>query len=254
MHNEAKEKLIVALDVKTSDEALKLVAALGGSVGMFKIGSQLFTSAGPELVKEIVADGNRVFLDLKFHDIPHQVAGATRAAAELGVSLLTVHAAGGFEMLRRAAEEVKQLAGRENLTRVIAVTVLTSIDAGALRQIGMTADPVESVIRLATLAKSAGVDGVVASPQEVAKLRASMGKSDFLIVTPGIRPGDADQGTFVDDQKRVATPASALSAGADYLVVGRPITEANDVVAAAKAIVQQMEDAIDFQGRGTTAI
>ncbi|HEX6732298.1 MAG TPA: orotidine-5'-phosphate decarboxylase [Pyrinomonadaceae bacterium] len=245
MNKTAREKLIVALDVPTSGEALELVNVLSGSVGMFKIGSQLFTSVGPELVKRIVDAGNRVFLDLKFHDIPNQVAGATRAAAELGVSLLTVHASGGSEMLRRAAEAVKQ-AGREKLTRVVAVTVLTSIDSTVLNQIGMNAIPVESVKRLAGLAESAGVDGVVASPQEVAMLRSTVGRRDFLIVTPGIRPQVANEGgqTFVEDQKRVATPASALAAGADYLVVGRPITEAKDVVAAAETIVQQMEGVV----------
>jgi orotidine-5'-phosphate decarboxylase len=245
MNKKAREKLIVALDVRTSGEALELVGTLGRSVGMFKIGSQLFTSAGPDLVKQIVTSGNRVFLDLKFHDIPHQVAGATRAAAELGVSLLTVHAAGGSEMLSSAADAAKQ-AGRENQTRVLAVTVLTSIDANGLNQIGMKANPIESVTRLALLAESAGVDGVVASPQEVAVLRSSVGKRDFLIVTPGIRPQvvDADGNQFVEDQKRVATPGFALAAGADYLVVGRPITEAKDVVAAAEGIVKQMEGAI----------
>jgi orotidine-5'-phosphate decarboxylase len=242
MNKTAREKLIVALDVPTSDEALELVNTLSGSVGMFKIGSQLFTSVGPELVRKIVGAGNRVFLDLKFHDIPNQVAGATRAAAELGVSLLTVHASGGSEMLRRATEAVKQ-AGREKLTKVVAVTVLTSIDSSVLNQIGVNANPQESVKRLAGLAESAGVDGVVASPQEVAMLRSSIGRPDFLIVTPGIRPQVVEEGsqTFVEDQKRVATPASALAAGADYLVVGRPITEAKDVVGAAKAIIKQME-------------
>jgi orotidine-5'-phosphate decarboxylase len=246
MNKEAKEKLIVALDVKTSPEALELVNALEGSVGMFKIGSQLFTSAGPDLVKKIVGAGNRVFLDLKFHDIPHQVAGATRAAAELGVSMLTVHASGGAEMLRRAADAVKEVAGRENLTRVVAVTVLTSIDSTSLKEIGMNANPTDSVTRLAALAESAGVDGVVASPQEVAVLRSSIGRRDFLLVTPGIRPQFAgeDAPEFVEDQKRVATPGSALAAGADYLVVGRPITEARDVVAAAEAIVKQMGDVV----------
>jgi orotidine-5'-phosphate decarboxylase len=243
MNKTAKDKLIVALDIATSDEALEIVSALSGSVGMFKIGSQLFTSAGPELVKKILGAGNRVFLDLKFHDIPHQVAGATRAAAELGVSLLTVHASGGFEMLRRAAEAVKEVAARENVTKVVAVTVLTSIDATTLNQIGMNADPTDSVMRLASLAETAGVDGVVASPQEVAMLRSTIGRRDFLVVTPGIRPEVLDEGrqAFVEDQKRVATPQSALNAGADYLVVGRPITEAKDVVAAAAAVVKQME-------------
>ena len=244
MSKEAKENLIVALDVQTANEALRLVDALTGSVGMFKVGSQLFTTAGPDLVRKIVAAGNRVFLDLKFHDIPHQVGGATRAAAELGVSLLTVHAAGGREMLKRAANAVQQVSQGEDRTRVLAVTVLTSIDGEVLSQIGMAdSDPAESVKRLALLVESSGVDGVVASPQEVKMLRASLSRRDFLIVTPGIRPDveNSEREAFRDDQKRVATPAAALSAGADYLVVGRPITEAKDVVAAAEAIVSQME-------------
>lgn len=246
MNKTTKEKLIVALDVPTPHEALELVGALGGSVGMFKIGSQLFTTAGPELVKKIVGAGNRVFLDLKFHDIPHQVAGATRAAAELGVSMLTVHAAGGTEMLKRAADAVKQVPGGENVTRVVAVTVLTSIDSTVLSQIGMSANPVESVTRLAALAEAAGVDGVVASPQEVAVIRSSAGRSDFLLVTPGIRPQAAgtEWQAFAEDQKRVATPGSALAAGADYLVVGRPITGAKDVVAAAHNILKEMEEVL----------
>ena len=254
MSKEAKEKLIAALDVKTANEALDLVDALTGSVGMFKVGSQLFTTAGPDIVRKIVAAGNRVFLDLKFHDIPHQVGGATRAAAELGVSLLTVHAAGGREMLQRAAEAAQQVAEGEHRTRVLAVTVLTSIDADTLSQIGMTGnDSTESVKRLAVLAESAGVDGVVASPQEVGMLRASLSRRDFLIVTPGIRPEveNSEGELFMEDQKRVATPGAAVSAGADYLVVGRPITEAKDVVGAAQAIVRQIEASLAKQGRGT---
>ena len=234
------EKLIVALDVDTPAEALSLVNQLQGVAGMFKIGSQLFTLAGPSIVKEVVASGAKVFLDLKFHDIPHQVAGAARSAAQLGVSLFTLHASGGAEMMRRAVEAVAEVAGKEGTARpaVLAVSVLTSIDATTLSQIGVNSSPEESVLRLVKLAEQAGVDGVVASPQEAANIRMSVAKRGFLIVTPGIRPARKDAGA--DDQRRVATPAAALAAGADYLVVGRPITAAADPVAAARAIVSEM--------------
>lgn len=235
------DKLIVALDVETPDDALALVKQLGDVAGMFKIGSQLFTLSGPQIVKDVVASGARVFLDLKFHDIPHQVAGAARSAAQLGVSLFTVHASGGAEMMRRAAEAVAEVAERENIARpaVLAVSVLTSMDANALAQIGINSSPEESVLRLVKLAEQFGVDGVVASPQEAKTIRASVGSRKFLIVTPGIRPS----GGGGDDQRRVATPEAALKAGADYLVVGRPITAAPDPVAAAHQIAAEMERA-----------
>jgi orotidine-5'-phosphate decarboxylase len=205
---------------------------------MFKIGSQLFTLAGPQFVKDIVASGARVFLDLKFHDIPHQVAGAARSAAQLGVSLFTVHASGGSEMMRRAVEAASEVAEREGTNRsaVLAVSVLTSMDANTLSQIGVNSSPEESVLRLVKLAEQSGVDGVVASPQEAATIRATVANRKFLIVTPGIRPAGNDAG----DQRRVATPAAALAAGADYLVVGRPITAAADPVAAARQILSDM--------------
>jgi orotidine-5'-phosphate decarboxylase len=243
----AKDRLIVALDVPGTSEALNLVSLLRESVGMFKVGSQLFTSAGPDLVRKIVEAGNRVFLDLKFHDIPHQVAAATRAAAELEVTMLTVHAAGGFEMMTRAAEAANEVAARKNKpkTKIIGVTVLTSVDSTVLTQIGMGSNPIDSVTRLASLAASANLDGVVASPQEAAAVRSSITRPGFLIVTPGIRPSTgSDSGQFADDQKRVATPASAVSAGTDYLVVGRPITGAKDVIAAAQVIINQIEEAL----------
>ena len=234
-------KLIVALDVDSPAQALVLVKELGPVVGMFKIGSQLFTLAGPQIVRDVVASGAKVFLDLKFHDIPHQVAGAARSAAQLGVSLFTVHASGGAEMMRRAAEAVADVAEREGTTRpaVLAVSVLTSMDASALAQIGITSSPEESVLRLVKLAEQSGVDGVVASPQETEKIRATVAKRQFLIVTPGIRPA----GGGGDDQRRVATPEAALRAGADYLVVGRPITAASDPVAAAQQIAAEMQRA-----------
>lgn len=233
------DKLIVALDVDTPAQALSLVEQLRGVAGMFKVGSQLFTLAGPQIVKDIVGSGAKVFLDLKFHDIPHQVAGAARSATELGVSLFTLHASGGTEMMRRAVEAVTETAERLGTTRpaVLAVTVLTSIDAETLKQIGVSSTPEESVLRLARLAEHAGVDGVVASPQEAAQIRTSVTNPEFLIVTPGIRPAS---GNATDDQRRVSTPAAALAAGASYLVVGRPITAAADPAAAAREIVAEM--------------
>jgi orotidine-5'-phosphate decarboxylase len=235
------DKLIVALDVDTPAEAHSLVQQLQGVAGMFKIGSQLFTLAGPQIVKDVISSGAKVFLDLKFHDIPHQVAGSARSAAQLGVSLFTVHASGGMEMMQRAVEAVSQVAERDGTPRakVLAVSVLTSMDASTLAQIGVNSSPEESVRRLVKLAAQAGVDGVVASPQEARDIRASAGSQDFLIVTPGIRPANKDAAT--DDQRRVATPAAALRAGASYLVVGRPITSAADPVAAAREIAAEME-------------
>ncbi|HEY3580428.1 MAG TPA: orotidine-5'-phosphate decarboxylase [Pyrinomonadaceae bacterium] len=237
------EKLIVALDVDTPAQALSLAQQLRDVAGMFKIGSTLFTLAGPQVVKDIIDSGAKVFLDLKFHDIPHQVAGAARSAAQLGVSLFTVHASGGAEMMRRAVEAVAEVAEREGTPRakVLAVSVLTSIDADTLAQIGVNSSPEESVLRLVRLAEQSGVDGVVASPQEAARIRATVTDRELLIVTPGIRPTENDIG----DQRRVSTPAAALAAGADYLVVGRPITAAADPVAAARRIAAEMQQAMN---------
>jgi orotidine-5'-phosphate decarboxylase len=244
------DKLIVALDVDTPAEALSLVNELREVAGMFKIGSQLFTLAGPQIVKDVVASGAKVFLDLKFHDIPHQVAGAARSAAQLGVSMFTLHASGGVEMMRRAAEAVSDVADKTGIARpsVLAVSVLTSIDAGTLQQIGVNSNPAESVLRLVRLAEQAGVDGVVASPEEAATIRATVAQK-FLIVTPGIRP--ATKGATPDDQRRVATPEAALNAGADYLVVGRPITAAPDRLAAAREIAAEMQHAQTKERSGT---
>jgi orotidine-5'-phosphate decarboxylase len=237
------DKLIVALDVETPVEALSLVEQLRDVAGMFKIGSQLFTLAGPQIVKDIISSGAKVFLDLKFHDIPHQVAGAARSAAQLGVSMFTVHASGGTEMMRRAVEAVSEVAEREHSPRaaVLAVSVLTSMDANTLSQIGVNSSPEDSVLRLVKLAEQAGADGVVASPQEAQNICSTVATPNFLIVTPGIRPAGKNAGA--DDQRRVATPAAALSAGASYLVVGRPITAAADPVAAAREIAAEMERA-----------
>jgi orotidine-5'-phosphate decarboxylase len=239
------EKLIVALDVDTPARALSLAQQLRDVAGMFKIGSTLFTLAGPQIVKDIIGSGAKVFLDLKFHDIPHQVAGAARSAAQLGVSLFTLHASGGAEMMRRAVAAVADVAEREGTerTKVLAVSVLTSIDANTLAQIGVDSTPQESVLRLVKLAEQSGVDGVVASPQEAATIRANLANRKLLIVTPGIRP--AETNTSADDQRRVSTPAAALAAGADYLVVGRPITAAADPVAAARQIAAEMQRAMN---------
>jgi orotidine-5'-phosphate decarboxylase len=237
---EPKDKLIVALDVQTAADAHKLVGELKDVVGMFKVGSQLFTSTGPALVDTIIDAGNKVFLDLKFHDIPHQVAGAARAAAEHGVSLFTVHASGGAEMMRRAVDAVSETAERKRINRskILAVSLLTSIDAVTLGQIGFIDSPSDAVTRLVKLAENAGVDGVVSSPQEAASIR-SITKFGFLIVTPAIRPTPLENPN--EDQKRIATPTAALSAGADYIVVGRPITSAPDPIEAALRIVAEME-------------
>jgi len=229
----ARERLIVALDVPEAAAARALVERLAGHVGLFKVGSQAFTAAGPELVREIVGRGQRVFLDLKFHDIPNTVAGAVASAAQLGVSLVTVHGLGGRAMLEAAVGALPAMG-----TKLLAITILTSHDEQTLGQIGVNGGLVDSVRRLASLAKDAGTDGVVASPHEVGLIREACGR-DFLIVTPGIRPAGAASG----DQARAATPAAALAAGADYLVVGRPITAAADPAAAADAVVREMEQA-----------
>jgi orotidine-5'-phosphate decarboxylase len=233
-----KDNLIIALDVDTAARALDLVRELHAVAGMFKVGSQLFTSIGPQIVRDIIALDAKVFLDLKFHDIPHQVAGAARSAAELGVSLFTIHASGGSEMMQRAVQSVEEVAQKGGVrSKVLAISVLTSIDATILSQIGVTSTPEESVVRLVRLAESARVDGVVASPNEIKTIRRAVTNPDFLVVTPGIRPAASES----EDQKRVATPAAAMAAGASYLVVGRPITGAADPVAAAHEIIADME-------------
>ncbi len=226
---QARDRLIVALDVPDAESARALARRLSGHVGMLKVGSQLFTAAGPGLVRELVAQGQRVFLDLKFHDIPNTVAGAVESAARLGVSLLDVHGLGGRAMIEAAAR-ARGGAG------LLAITILTSHDQATLAEIGLAGSTADSVRRLARLAQEGGANGVVCSPQEAALVREACG-SGFLIVTPGIRPAGAALG----DQARVATPATALQAGADYLVVGRPITAAADPAAAADAIVAEME-------------
>lgn len=236
-----RDKLIVALDVSSAEAAARLADQLRGRVGMFKVGLESFSAEGPVLPRYLVAQHDKVFLDLKLHDIPNTVRAAARQAAQLGVSLFNVHASGGRKMMDAALEGAQEgAAGRRDKTRprVLAVTVLTSLGGGDLAELGIAGSPEEAVVRLATLAKQAGLDGVVASPREIAALRKALGP-EFLIVAPGIRPAAAD----ANDQVRVATPVAAIQAGASYIVVGRPITEAADPVAAADAIVAEMEKA-----------
>jgi orotidine-5'-phosphate decarboxylase len=229
-----RDRLIVALDTPVLAEAEALVARLAGVVAHFKVGSPLFTAAGPVAVEMVHRRGGRVFLDLKYHDIPAAVAGGVRSAARLGVGLLTVHASGGTAMLR-AAVEAAAAAGRDR-PRILAVTVLTSLDRAPLqRELGVPMAVEGHAVHLAGLARDAGCDGVVASPREAARLRGLLGR-DVLIVTPGIRP----TGSAVDDQARTATPSLAVRAGADYLVVGRPITGATDPAGAAAAILAEI--------------
>lgn len=232
-------RLIVALDVDSAQKARELVQVLSGAVAMFKIGMQLFTAAGPSLVREIIAGGERVFLDLKYHDIPNTVALAGVEATRLGVSVFNLHAAGGREMMQRTAEEVSECAHREGLPRplVLAVTVLTSANANTLSEVGHDSAPEKLVPRLALLADASGIDGVVASAREVVMIRSVVKRPDFVVVTPGVRPA----GAALFDQKRVTTPHEAILSGADYIVVGRPILEAPDPAQVAQQVLDEME-------------
>lgn len=233
----ASDRLIVALDVSDRDAALRIVEALSGLVGMFKIGSHLFTAEGPGLVREIISSGERVFLDLKFHDIPNTVGHAVEAASRLGISLVNVHAIGGGEMMRAAARAVADRGilwiGRP---AVIGVTVLTSMNHSTLNDVGVSYDVNGEVVKLAALARESGLDGVVAASQEVGLIREYVASEEFLVVTPGVRPAWADNG----DQKRVATPREAVSAGADFIVVGRPIVASDDPRGAAERILEEI--------------
>ena len=221
-------RVIVALDYPEAKPALELAARLDPAACRLKVGKELFTATGPQLVRELVGKGFGVFLDLKFHDIPNTAAAACRAAAELGVWMVNVHASGGSKMMEAAREAVDKASHRPLL---IGVTVLTSMDAAALREIGVDRSPREQVLHLAGLARQSGLDGVVCSAQEAADLRARLG-AGFALVTPGIRPAGAEAG----DQSRIMTPGMAIRAGADYLVIGRPITQAADPPAALRSI------------------
>lgn len=223
-------RVIVALDYPDANQAMALADRLDPALCKLKVGKELFVRAGPALVEQLSTRGFKVFLDLKFHDIPNTVAQACRAAVDLGVWMVNVHASGGLKMMQAAREAV---AGAE--TKLIAVTVLTSMNGDDLHQIGLDVEPAVQVARLAGLADQAGMDGVVCSAQEATLLRRQIGP-DFLLVTPGIRPAGSDVG----DQSRILTPARAIEAGADYLVVGRPITQAADPVLALKQITSEI--------------
>jgi orotidine-5'-phosphate decarboxylase len=220
---------MVALDMDEGDEAVRLAGEIGSDVAALKVGSQLFTRYGPDLVRQITESGGRVFLDLKYHDIPNTVAKAVRGAVEMNVSWFTVHASGGSDMIRAAKDAAAD-------TRVLAVTVLTSLDRDAMGQIGWGGEVRDQVVRLATMAREAGADGIVCSALEVGSLRSVL-DDGCVLVTPGIRPA----GASTDDQARVATPASAVADGADYLVVGRPIVKALDRKEAVRLILEEMK-------------
>ncbi len=229
-----KDRLAIALDFADEREAMKLVDRLDNTCQWFKVGMELYYATGNRIVQQLRDRGFNVFLDLKLHDIPNTVAGAVRSATRAGASLLTIHAGGGAAMMSAAAEA----ASAPGSPRLLAVTVLTSMDASELAGVGITAAPADQVLRLAKLAKKSGIDGMVCSPEEVAALRKETGP-DSLLVVPGIRPA----GSASDDQKRIATPAQAIADGASMLVVGRPITRAADPAAAAQSILQEIEQA-----------
>ena len=232
------KKLIIALDVENAQKARELVHTLRSMVAMFKIGMQLFTATGPDLVREIIDSGESVFLDLKFHDIPNTVAAAGIEATRLGVSMFNIHAAGGSEMMQRTAKSVAECAASEGRQRplIIAVTVLTSADSSTLAEVSPGLDPAVLVPRMALLAEASGMDGVVASPREAVIVRSAVKRPDFVVVTPGVRPA----GAALLDQRRVTTPREAVLAGADYIVVGRPIIEAPDPAQAAQKIIEEL--------------
>jgi orotidine-5'-phosphate decarboxylase len=228
----SKDRLIVALDVPGATQARQIVQAIGDAATTYKVGKQLFTAEGPQVVRDLVASGRKVFLDLKYHDIPNTVAAAVRSAAELGVSMLTVHASGGSKMLKAAVEAASQSPAKP---MVLAVTVLTSLSDSDLREVGIAGDVLSQVLRLGALARAAGCGGVVASAQEARELRRELGEG-LAIVTPGVRPAGSSAG----DQARVVTPKDAIAAGATYLVVGRPILDAPDPAKAAQQIADEI--------------
>ncbi|MBV9181022.1 MAG: orotidine-5'-phosphate decarboxylase [Acidobacteria bacterium] len=228
----AADQLVVALDVSTEAEAARLVRSLGSSVRTYKVGLELYTAEGPKLVRDLVSSRKNVFLDLKYHDIPHTVAAAVRQAGQLQVDMLTVHAAGGLTMLQAACEAAREI-GQE--LKVLAVTVLTSMHEEQLQGTGIAGPVKDQVLRLAALALKAGCHGLVSSAQEVRLLRAEFGE-EFLAVTPGVRP----RGSDVGDQVRVVTPAEAIAAGATHIVVGRPIIAASDPAREAEKILQEI--------------
>jgi orotidine-5'-phosphate decarboxylase len=241
-NNQAKGKLIFALDAGSYEEALSWVERLAGEVGMFKVGKELFAAVGPKIVDCIKQNGQRVFLDLKFHDIPNTVARAAEAAMKLNVDMFNIHASGGTLMIQETVKAVQAYAEKNKKQKpvVLAVTVLTSLNDADLSEIGFMKNTSEQVLHLAKLAKKAGADGVVASPQDIAALRTNMG-DEFIIVTPGIR---SSAESVKDDQKRTLSAAEAVKLGADYIVVGRPIRSAKDPLAACRLIVQEIAEGL----------
>ena len=231
----ARDQLIVALDVSSAAQARNIVSSLGEFASFYKVGMQLYTSEGPSIVRELVGSGRRVFLDLKYHDIPNTVGAAVREAGGLGVSLLTVHGAGGSKMLRAAVEAARE---SNPAMKVVAVTVLTSMDEEALHEVGVPGNLEKQVEKVANLALKAGCHGVVSSAREAKALRTHLG-SDFLVVTPGVRP----TGAALGDQARAVTPAEAIAAGSTHLVVGRPITAAANPAEEAEKIMREIEHA-----------
>lgn len=248
----SKEKIIVALDVPQAEQAREIIAALRGEVGAFKIGLQLFTAASASLVREAVGQGNKIFLDLKFHDIPNTVAKASVEAVRMGVWMFNVHAVGGSEMMRRTMEEVLNVCAKENLNvpKIIGVTVLTSSNDETLHEIGIENNAESQVLKLAKLSAESGLNGIVASPHEIKVIRREIGNRDFLIVTPGIRspksevliPKSAGNNfENSDDQKRIKSAGEAIADGADYLVIGRPILKADNPKTAVREIIEDIE-------------
>jgi orotidine-5'-phosphate decarboxylase len=242
MDSQSHNPIIIALDVDSANQALGLVERLHGIAGMFKVGKRLFTAAGPDVVRKIIATGERVFLDLKFHDIPTTVAQAGVEAMRLGVSIFNLHALGGSQMMRATVEAINETAEREKLGRplILGVTVLTSHTQASLNEVGIERGLEDEVVSLAQLCEASGIDGVVASPQEIIPIRNAVKHPGFVILTPGVRPAGASH----DDQNRVMTPAEAIRAGADYLVVGRPVTAAEDPLKAAQRILAEIEPEI----------
>ncbi|MGH9405396.1 MAG: orotidine-5'-phosphate decarboxylase [Terriglobia bacterium] len=238
----ARSRLIIALDLPTADAAARAAEILAGHAGGFKVGFELFSAEGPALARYLAARGERVFLDLKFHDIPNTVRSASREAAQLGIAMLNVHALGGKRMMEAARDGAIEGAARGNRPLVLAVTLLTSLSEADLDELGIGGSSEAAVVRLALLAQSAGLDGVVASAREAAAIRKACG-GNFTLVTPGIRPASSEAG----DQVRISTPGDAVRAGSDYLVVGRPVTSAPDPAAAADAIAREIERASERQ-------
>jgi orotidine-5'-phosphate decarboxylase len=238
--SQLREKIIVALDVDSTTLAREIIDELGDKVGAFKIGLQLFAAAGPEFVREVATSGVKIFLDLKFHDIPNTVAKAGVEAAKLGVWMFNVHAVGGSEMMKCTADDVAEFCNKSGVAKplIIGVTVLTSSNVDTLNETGFTGDVEKQVAKLARLAQTSGLDGVVASPREVVAIREAIEDKSFITVTPGIRPIAAT----TDDQKRVTTLRDAIANGSDYVVIGRPITQATDRAADLEAMIAEAEN------------